>query len=60
VLGLSPLPQSFPLVDLARSNPTFALAIGGTLLALLALAVTLAQQGRVGGGPSSLPDTFFP
>jgi hypothetical protein len=49
-LGLSPLPNSFPLVTLARDNPPFALLLGG-LLATLLIAIIIRIRRR--GSPLS-------
>jgi hypothetical protein len=46
LLGVSPLPASFPLIALAKGAPSLTLALGGGLLLLLALAVTITQRGK--------------
>jgi hypothetical protein len=47
LLGISPLPASFPLLALAKSTPGLTLTLGMTLVLLLALAVTITQRGRL-------------
>jgi hypothetical protein len=48
LLGVSPLPTSFPLAPLAAAQPVVTLCLGALFIVLVALAVSVTERGRLG------------
>ncbi len=48
VLGISPLPPSFPLINFAHTFPTASVIVGGLLVLLLAISIVVAQRSQLG------------
>jgi hypothetical protein len=48
LLGVSPLPNSFPLIQLAEANPAITLGLGALFIILVAIAVSVTERGRLG------------
>jgi len=47
LLGISPLPSSFPLIGLAHAYPTASLIVGALLLLLVVVSVLVVQRARL-------------